>query len=520
MEIYISINGQNHGPYPIDEVKSYVMRGDVKLTDLAWRNGCSEWVPLNNFPEFSGAVPTALTGKGKRLRRAFYALTAIFVLMLAGSILFWAVSLKKKSSTSLALARRANTGGETPQKPGLPQNLEELNRWYSEPAGGKNAAVFYLSAINTMYVTDAEKASSNLIWVGKAKLPASDRALSSAFMKEAATLIQRVQPCLIEFDKGNQYVESRYPVDFSQGPDAPLPHLKNMKTAASLFGLGAVWNAELDRGDEAADYVQRMLFLARSLNNEPSLVSQFLRVAVGARALNSLERVLNRTALSQEKLGLLETTVAAASQNDSQGASITTALVGEHLISRSLTQSSPDRIKKFVTSIYPDSANGRFLNEGLNNLDADRDYLDDTYHKASAMRELPFPERLRLDDFLHRRGLDAIRQLYPVSGTCQLRDVAVKEASILTSWRLIQGALALERFRLDHQMNYPDNVKELLPKYLSEVPLDPFTGGPLKYTKFADGYSLESIGSATAKVGGKQLSHSINFTVHAPRGSS
>lgn len=55
-----------------------------------------------------------------------------------------------------------------------------------------------------------------------------------------------------------------------------------------------------------------------------------------------------------------------------------------------------------------------------------------------------------------------------------------KEAELLAHLRAAETVLALERFRLAHQDALPTSLDELAPVYIASVPVDPFTGGPLR----------------------------------------
>jgi uncharacterized RDD family membrane protein YckC/Tfp pilus assembly major pilin PilA len=56
MQIHINRDGQNFGPYSLDEVRQYVASGNIVLTDLAWYEGAPGWVPLGQVP---GVGPAA-----------------------------------------------------------------------------------------------------------------------------------------------------------------------------------------------------------------------------------------------------------------------------------------------------------------------------------------------------------------------------------------------------------------------------------------------------------------------------
>jgi hypothetical protein len=57
---------------------------------------------------------------------------------------------------------------------------------------------------------------------------------------------------------------------------------------------------------------------------------------------------------------------------------------------------------------------------------------------------------------------------------------------------LAKAALAIERYRLATG-NVPDELAELVPAYLDEVPIDPFDARPIRYKRTEPGYLLYSV---------------------------
>ncbi|MBI1899940.1 MAG: hypothetical protein HYS13_02345 [Planctomycetia bacterium] len=66
----------------------------------------------------------------------------------------------------------------------------------------------------------------------------------------------------------------------------------------------------------------------------------------------------------------------------------------------------------------------------------------------------------------------------------------------------VRIAFALAAYRSDHA-RYPENLAELAPKYLQEVPGDLFNGEPLLYRVTQDGYLLYSVGMNGQDDGGR-----------------
>jgi hypothetical protein len=59
--------------------------------------------------------------------------------------------------------------------------------------------------------------------------------------------------------------------------------------------------------------------------------------------------------------------------------------------------------------------------------------------------------------------------------------------------QVARTAVAVERYRLATGQ-LPDDLSELVPSHLEEIPLDPFDGRPLRYKKRDGGYVVYSVG--------------------------
>jgi hypothetical protein len=139
---------------------------------------------------------------------------------------------------------------------------------------------------------------------------------------------------------------------------------------------------------------------------------------------------------------------------------------------------------------------------------------------AEAMGKPTFDERKeaikRLDDRV--KGLDKEAEKYFAADAQPPADAATVKARARIAVHCILGgtdwvrpelnceynrracrsvallSLALARYRAEHQGEYPKTLAELTPKYLAEVPKDPFGDGDLHYKREGDGYVLYSVG--------------------------
>ena len=58
MDIYITRNGQQLGPYSLDETNKNLRGGVIDSSDLAWHAGLSEWVPLSAVTGIMSSPPS------------------------------------------------------------------------------------------------------------------------------------------------------------------------------------------------------------------------------------------------------------------------------------------------------------------------------------------------------------------------------------------------------------------------------------------------------------------------------
>lgn len=61
MQIHVHHNGEQTGPYPIEEVNRRLAAGSLLHTDLAWHEGLKDWAPLSSIPGIGSHTPRPVT---------------------------------------------------------------------------------------------------------------------------------------------------------------------------------------------------------------------------------------------------------------------------------------------------------------------------------------------------------------------------------------------------------------------------------------------------------------------------
>jgi hypothetical protein len=86
-------------------------------------------------------------------------------------------------------------------------------------------------------------------------------------------------------------------------------------------------------------------------------------------------------------------------------------------------------------------------------------------------------------------------------------DIMTRGLALIRCGRIV---IAVSRYRIDRR-TLPGVLEDLVPRYLEAMPMDPFSGKPLRYTTRDGGYSVSSVGSDRA--GGRDLALRIRAPV-------
>ncbi len=91
MNINIHRDGQDFGPYTLEQVNQYLRDGSIVPSDMAWHDGLPDWVPL---PQVKGvlvpagtAINANLSGGGKKMVLGI-SLAAVAAALVTGGIVY------------------------------------------------------------------------------------------------------------------------------------------------------------------------------------------------------------------------------------------------------------------------------------------------------------------------------------------------------------------------------------------------------------------------------------------------
>jgi hypothetical protein len=242
------------------------------------------------------------------------------------------------------------------------------------------------------------------------------------------------------------------------------------------------------------------LVVARSIGDEPFLISQLVRIACTRVAAQSALQVL---AWGQPKQGL--TKLQAELRAEADFPWLIVGLRGERGVidkifeglnsgTISLGQLGGDAPlnNRPLQSIGLKLYQGLLPGDHAKALEILTAYIQAAklppHEQLAALKAIPLPPRPP-DDFR-----------YIVSALILPACSKVAEAGLRTRADLLTAAAAIacERYRMANN-RWPDSLEEIPNSILPEIPVDPFTGGPIQYRKLPDGVAVYSTGDGNVQ---------------------
>lgn len=416
------------------------------------------------------------------------------------------------------------------RKRGEPVTLAELSAKYPPIADNENAAI----AITELWEED-EPAFWKAFHAGTRPLPGrrpstydpdlpflgrlttavprlgvlSQESRSAA---EAFVSSNRVRSAAIQNALRN-HPRVRFQAQIMDGLAMLLPHLSTIKVEAQQLRIATL--LATDRGDitAAIDSMRDTLRLANTLKNEPFLISQLVRIAIHGGMITECERLLSRCTLSagefQQLAALLASMEMSGTLKDSFIAERASALNVYQMSDASwnaIQQASGGDGEEPISPTYARLGFNALNLTGI--VSADRRFLLETMEQLLGLAEKNSPESLAeidaIFDRLEKRGPGFPPKLISALMLPGLRKTPTRFATIEARRRSALVALALVRYRMENENRLPVQLDELAPKYLAQVPTDPFDGRALRFRSLEKGFVVYSVGADRADNSGRE----------------
>jgi len=401
---------------------------------------------------------------------------------------------------------------------GYPLALAELDAWYEEPGLAENAADYVMEAFARLRIPEGEERES-LPLFGRMELLSRTQSLDEEAQTRVDKLLAENAETLDLLHQVAAIKRSRFPIDLSRGHSTLMPHLAEMSKAARLLALEAITHASHDNGEQAARSIVSGYTLARSLLHEPLPISQTVRHSCDITTTEALERILSRTQVSEEQLHKIDRAIQTAYDRNA----LAHALVAERCLGHAAFRNPRSLGLQFISHTGEPSlllvevrrATGTLGRSWATYLDLMQEYI--------GMAQLAPARRLRTAEAIAAkyRALPRTCSLvhYVMPSIVGLVSIDLADVACLLTART---AVAVERYRLA-MGRLPEQLSDLVPRYMEAIPSDPFDGLPLRYKVLENGYIVYSIGQNETDDGGterpekryrqEQPNHDITFIV-------
>ena len=310
--------------------------------------------------------------------------------------------------------------------------------------------------------------------------------------EELASVLVGFQTILKNLDRGADIALFDPVISVEQGMEVCVDRLRRARTAAVLLSTRTLKLILDGEGDAAADSVINMLKMTRIFDHQPIIVVHTIKIGVLNLACEDIYLLLRFSRPSGQSLARLQEVLSETMPANVLERMFLTERVYQVEMARNL-------LHKNVVSQYL-QADASDLPERLRlpgsfrvrvriRQKAIRYFRDMTRLLAAVRRPWPGP----LDATAGRRKS---RRLIS-SGAAFIR----LTAGTIVGVRCTVLTIAIERYRRSHG-ELPHSLDDVAGAYIDSIPLDPFTGGKLLYSRDEEGYVMYSVGPNRQDDGG------------------
>jgi hypothetical protein len=412
-------------------------------------------------------------------------MSLVALVMLVGALLYgWRAAGMRRAERELAKIRER----------GQPASADDMNAFYATPLSTQDCTRIWIAALQPLEGPAYSLAAEKLPIVGTGPeipppgTPWPQQAAVEQFLEQYKSSMEQLREAA---DRGGA---ARFDLDFHDGIAMLLGHVQSARSGARMLALEA--HVRAHRGDAAgaADSLDAMFKLGVSLENEPILISQLVKLALDGVAREQLQSLLPHVEFADEDLQRLQADL----RHIDYDRALHRALLGE-------------RVFGVVTFEDPSGAGVEFGGGNLAwKITQGEDlatYLTFMGRMADAA-EQPWPavreEAAAVNDevkSLVGGGLARFRYTMTANLLPAINAAVTAAARGGSQNDAADAALAAELFRR-RQGRLPADLNELVPEFLPEVPLDRIDGRPLRYVVRDGDCVIYSVGENGVDDGG------------------
>jgi hypothetical protein len=332
--------------------------------------------------------------------------------------------------------------------------------------------------------------------------------LSAELSNSLSQELDALHPAVLEARKLAERPRGRHYIIYDRNVmQTKLNDQDGTRVITHLLGYDAMRHAQAGNMKEALTSCRAAFNAARSIGDEPLAVTQMVRLACVNLMCLTTERVLAQGEPGEADLVTLQRLL----EEEDRHPKWRTILRGERAFFHSLLDAvargdvEEKYLKRFVAEKGMALKWPELLLDWHSPADLPREHrvmLVLLTRRLQAAQLAPHEQYSADEEFT--RGL-FIKQMapytFPGAWVSYLRQVMRSRANSHVYSRCMAALLAVEHYRLTHN-KWPEQLADLVPKFLTSIPLDVYDGQPLRYRRLSDGVVVYSIGPDRTDNGG------------------
>jgi hypothetical protein len=381
-----------------------------------------------------------------------------------------------------------------------PITFLDLQHNLSQSNTGEDAAAYYQEALNSIPLSDPENLNKLNTFYRKSIISLPANQFPGEIYEKVAQDLVKLRPVLEKFDKAGDLPLSRFDIGLEQGMQVCKTHLNSVQAAVLLLSLRTLHLTLQGEDDAAVDSVVTTLKLIRVLDSYPTMVLHTAKSLLAANVCQDIHLLLEHAHPSEKALAKLQDTLSQTIPANTlermffaeraYQLEIARNLLPDNIASRFLQDKVPPLPERLS---LPSSRLGR-----LRVRQASVRYLRNMA-KLIAAAHRPWPQPL--DATATNMPLPTEKPVGLLSGGAVFirltaETLALVRCTILT--------VAVERYRRQHG-KLPASLDDLRPVYIDSLPLDPFTGKELLFSRDEEAYVVYSVGANRKDDGGSTM---------------
>jgi hypothetical protein len=410
----------------------------------------------------------------------------VTLLMLVAAVAIpWMISSRQAAAKLNAAIARVKARGE-------PLTSDGLNDFYALAKGRPDMTDALMKALRICEAAGKSPEAQSLPIVGQGSDPPPRDQLwgQIAAVEKYLAGQQEALTTFHEFAEKNG--TARFPVDFAPGIATLLPETQRVREGSRALALEFHVHRHKGEIPQAVDSILAELALANALEQEPTLVSQLVRIAVTNMGIGQTQQLMKETEVPEADLRRLQTQLR---KIDSQAClkkalvgeravSYTTCLNPEHMgeavgasgITKELVQRQPTRVLDTAKMLELNLQISEGADEGLYQA------------RQSALKAENEIRTLAgsLTGKLYYMYTLLLTPAYTSGINAFARNAAERDSA--------DAAIAAELYRRKNG-KWPAKLDDLVPEFLPAVPTDPFTNLPLVLKTNAQACKIYSVGA-------------------------